>query len=261
MNWFLWHLSPTTTTRLYSGLFCGQHILFMRQVLDDFAVAALSESIANTFFEMLFDMIDEQLTFPLKHMGLLTLFNRLDILQTADYVKISCSTYSDKIMPQHLSSSWLFNHHIPNHPTPLPSTKSFMTTFLHANEDPKMQDELAKSMKIVYKSSIGELIYAMTTCPPDIKNRRPSPSPTELHGFVNRDCWAACLQAQQSFASIYSRFLGECIGFHTQLLPTVPHSSTDGECMAACLAKQMIPFVPSVLWDLGVPQAAATLLY
>ena len=49
----------------------------MLQVLDIFAVAAPSESIANMFFEMLFDMIDEQLTFPLKRMGLLTLFNSL----------------------------------------------------------------------------------------------------------------------------------------------------------------------------------------
>ncbi len=31
--------------------------------------------------------------------------------------------------------------------------------------------------------------------------------------------------------------------------------------MAACTAGQMILFVHSVLWDLGVPQAAATLLY
>ena len=31
--------------------------------------------------------------------------------------------------------------------------------------------------------------------------------------------------------------------------------------MAICLAKQMILFVRSVLWDLGVPQAAATLPY
>jgi hypothetical protein len=31
--------------------------------------------------------------------------------------------------------------------------------------------------------------------------------------------------------------------------------------MAACLAGQMILFVCSILWDLGVPQAAATLLY
>ena len=125
---------------------------------------------------------------------------------------------------------------------------------------PKIKDDLTKSIKILYQSSIGELIYAMSTCPPDIKHRRPSPSPTELHGFVDRD-WAAYLQTQQSSASTCSHLLGECIGCHTQLLPTVPHSSTDGECMAACSAKQMILFVQRDLWDLWVPQAAATLPY
>ena len=68
-------LTPTTHKPcLHSGLIHGQRILFMRQV-DDFAVAAPSESIAN----MLFDMIDDRLTFPLKRMGLVTLFNGLDI--------------------------------------------------------------------------------------------------------------------------------------------------------------------------------------
>ena len=48
-------LTPTTHEPcLYSGLIYGQRVLFMRQV-DDFAVAAPSESIAN----ILFDMIDD----------------------------------------------------------------------------------------------------------------------------------------------------------------------------------------------------------
>ena len=72
-------------------------------------------------------------------------------------------------MPKHLSS-WLSNHNILNRPTPLPSTKTFMTSFLNSkgNSDPKIQGELKKSMKISYPSAIGELIYAMTTCCPDI---------------------------------------------------------------------------------------------
>jgi len=158
-------LTPTTHEPcLYSGLIHGQRILFMRQV-DDFAVAAPSESITN----MLFDMIDDRLTLPLKRMGLVTLFNGLNINQTADYIKISCSTYIDKIMPKHLSS-WLSDHDIDNCPTPLPSTKKFMTLFLNAIgvSDPKIQGELEKTMRILYRSAIGELIYAMTTCRPDI---------------------------------------------------------------------------------------------
>jgi len=51
--------TPTTHEPcLYSGIVCGQRVLFMRQV-DDFAIAAPSESIAN----IVFDMIDNKLTF------------------------------------------------------------------------------------------------------------------------------------------------------------------------------------------------------
>jgi len=64
---------------LYSGLIEGHHVLFMRQV-DDFAVTVPNERIGR----ILFGMIDERLTFPLKQMGLINLFNGLDIEQTQD---------------------------------------------------------------------------------------------------------------------------------------------------------------------------------
>jgi hypothetical protein len=83
---------------LYSGLIDGQQVLFMHQV-DNFAVAAPDERTAN----ILFDMIDNRLTFPMKQMGLINLFNGLNIERTRDYIKISCSTYIDKIMAKHLS--------------------------------------------------------------------------------------------------------------------------------------------------------------
>ena len=68
-------LTPTTHEPcLYSGLVDGQRVLFKRQV-DDFAVAAPSERVAN----ILFDMIDDEITFPMKQMGLISLFNGLDI--------------------------------------------------------------------------------------------------------------------------------------------------------------------------------------
>jgi hypothetical protein len=45
-----------------------------------------------------------------------------------------------------------------------------MTTFLNSkgNPDPAAKSKLSKEMKISYPSAIGELIYAMTTCCPDI---------------------------------------------------------------------------------------------
>ncbi len=97
----LWDMGFTPTIHkpcLYSGLIDSQRVLFMRQV-DDFAVAAPTEQIANCVF----DMLNDRLTFPMKCMGLISLFNCLDIAQMADFVKILCSTYLDKVLQKHLS--------------------------------------------------------------------------------------------------------------------------------------------------------------
>ncbi len=132
----------------------------MRQV-DDFAVAAPTEQIANRVFNIL----DDRLTFPMKCIGLISLFNGLDIAQTADFVKILCSTYLDKVLQKHLSM-WLLDHDLPSWPTLLPTTKTFLMSFLNAkgDPDPKVQAQLAQSVKLSYRSAIGELIWAMTTC-------------------------------------------------------------------------------------------------
>ena len=54
-------LTPTTHEPcLYSGLIDGERVIFKRQV-DDFAVAVPSQRVAN----ILFDLIDDKLTFPL----------------------------------------------------------------------------------------------------------------------------------------------------------------------------------------------------
>ena len=67
--------------------------------MDDFAAVAPSERVANILFNT---MIDEEITFPMKRMGLVTLFNGLDITQTREYIKISAETYINKIMPKYL---------------------------------------------------------------------------------------------------------------------------------------------------------------
>ena len=176
-------LTPTVHEPcLYSGIVNNERVLFKRQV-DDFAVAAPSEATAN----VLFDMIDEKLTFPLKRMGLVTMFNGLDIHQTRDYVKVSVQTYIERICEKHLSS-WMSVKDMPDRPTPLPTRANFMTSFLGAKGDPdeKAQANLAKKMGFGYRSGIGELIYAMITCRPDLSYAtvaaaQNSACPAEIH--------------------------------------------------------------------------------
>ncbi len=73
---------------VYSGIVNEERVLFKRQI-DDFELAVPSERTAN----IIFDMIDDELTFPLKQMDLVSLFNGIDIHQTRDYIKISVQKY------------------------------------------------------------------------------------------------------------------------------------------------------------------------
>ena len=58
----------------------------------------------------------------------------------------------------------------PQRSTPLPVQKNFLKDFLanKGSTDEKDQDQLAKEMGFKYRSGIGELIYAMITCRPDL---------------------------------------------------------------------------------------------
>jgi hypothetical protein len=57
------------------------------------------------------------------------------------------------------------------------------------------------------------------------------------------------------------RLAGGTIAYKTKFQPTVAGSSTEAEFMAAYDAGKMILFVRSILWDLGIPQEAATTMY
>jgi hypothetical protein len=54
---------------------------------------------------------------------------------------------------------------------------------------------------------------------------------------------------------------GGLMAYKTRLQPTVALSSTEAEFMAACDAAKMLLFIRSILWDLGIPQHAATVIY
>ncbi|KAL7550694.1 hypothetical protein ACHAWF_013912 [Thalassiosira exigua] len=147
-------LVPTTHEPcLYSGL------------VDDFEVATRTERTAN----IIFDLIEEALSFPLKRMGLVTMFNGLDISQTRYFVKVSCETYIDKISEGHIST-WMQTNDIPNRHTLIPTAQSFLRAYLGAKGNPnvKHQEALTKEMGFKYCSGIGQLIYPYITCRPDI---------------------------------------------------------------------------------------------
>ncbi len=88
---------------LYLGTINGKQIIFKRQV-DDFGIAAPDKQTAN----ILLDMIDDELSIPMKRQGYLDMYNGIEVLQTRDYIKISCKTFIDKICDKYLNS-WMQN--------------------------------------------------------------------------------------------------------------------------------------------------------
>jgi hypothetical protein len=134
---------------IFLGIILGERVLFMRQV-DDFAISAPSQCIANH----LLDLIDDKLLIPMKHQGLVTLYIGLDILQTKDYIKVSCETYINRISNIHLNQSWMKSYLISDQPTPLPTTPPFMKALQtkEGDPDPVVQRALEKKMGFSYWS-------------------------------------------------------------------------------------------------------------
>jgi hypothetical protein len=130
-------------------------IVFMRQ-LDDFAIAAPDQHTAD----ILMDLLDEQLTMPIKRQGLLDMFNDVDVVQTKHYIKIDCHAYIDKFSARYLAT-WM--NKVPlseNWPTPLPSDADWLRNFNAAvgSDNPKELATLETSMQIRYPGGVGELI-------------------------------------------------------------------------------------------------------
>lgn len=310
---------------LYEGYVDGERCIFKRQV-DDFAIATNKEETAHKFF----DWIDDELTMPMKRMGLVKLFNGIDILQSRHFIKLSCETYIEKFCIKHLKE-WMNDAQLrdmANRPLPIPTHETFMKNFQNTSGDPdeKVQEQLKNDFKFGYRSGIGELIYAMVTCRPDISTavvqcaqhsvcpskyhyhavrhaikylyitrkdgiyfwrpkprmdlpehpvptsnvsnhgqipdqaKRPTHGPMEPHSYTDSN-WASCLRTRRSTTGVAVQMSGGTIAYKTRLQPTVALSSTEAEFMAACEAGKMLLYIRSILWDLGVPQQAASIIY
>jgi hypothetical protein len=158
-------LTPTVHKPcLYSSKIHGQCILFMPQV-DDFANASPNAKTVG----ILLDMINEN-KIPVKRQGYLDMYNGIDVHQTRHYIKISVWFFIGKVFEKHLVTWMKSAYPNPARSTPLPSNSAFQRKFNSSTGDPdkKAQQKLAKDMQLNYRSGVGELIWAMTTCRPDL---------------------------------------------------------------------------------------------
>ncbi len=150
---------------LYSGSVQDKRVILKHQV-DDFAISAPNKQMAN----ILLDMIDDRLMIPMKRQGFINMYIRIVVLQMQQYIKISCISYITKICEKYLMS-WMCNlTSTDDRPTPLPTDPTWMKKFNAATRDPdpKIQAKSAKTLGLSYRSGVCKLIWAMTTCRPDL---------------------------------------------------------------------------------------------
>ena len=156
-------VSTTHEQCLYQGTFKGKEVLFLRQV-DDFACGAADDDTTSA----LISAINKRMKIEIKDLGILDRYNGVDIKQTAHYIKLSCEVYIDKVIKGH---EWITEDmHTSRFPLPMDAESKFSRQMEEAKapEDYKEQIKLQVEMGIHYRQVIGELLYAMVTCRPDI---------------------------------------------------------------------------------------------
>ncbi|KAL7550695.1 hypothetical protein ACHAWF_013913, partial [Thalassiosira exigua] len=91
---------------------------------------------------------------------------------------------------------------------------------------------------------------------------RPTHGPLESASatWVDSD-WASCPQTRRSSGGTCVRIAGGPTGYRSGLHPTVEGSSTEAEYVEAYKGGKLTLFCRSVLYDVGVPQSVATLVY
>jgi hypothetical protein len=73
--------------------------------------------------------------------------------------------------------------------------------------------------------------------------------------------WATCVKTCFSFGGLCIQLAGGTIAYKTKFQPTVALSTIEAKFMAACNVGRVSLFVRSILWDLDIPQEAATIAY
>ena len=158
------NLQPTTHEPcLYSGYVDGHKVLFLRQV-DDFAVACTDIDTSNKVI----DLISNKLSAPMHKLGVINRYNGIDVMQTQDYIKIHNATYLTKILKNH---AWLQDVQ-KTHVNPIPMKEGTKyQQLLETVKPPETEQEksdLEMEMGFSYRVAIGEAMFAMVTCRPDI---------------------------------------------------------------------------------------------
>jgi hypothetical protein len=132
--------------------------------VDDFAVSCENNYIATKVIKQ----INDKMTIDVKDLGRITRFNGVDVEQTKDYIKLYNATYIDKMLARH---EWLHRETTeqPKHPIPMIADSHYQQK-LETTEIPTESEisALENEFGFGYRQAVGEIIYALVTCRPDI---------------------------------------------------------------------------------------------
>lgn len=162
---------------LYKATINGELALFLRQV-DDFAIATMQQQTADHIISE----INKHLRLPIHNLGVISRYNGVDIEQTKFYVKLHCSKYLNKMLSSH---GWLNS---PPTRLPFPSDNQYLKQLQEA-ATPSTEHEqraLEHKMGFKYRQLMGEILYPMVKCRPDISTHtiilsQYSNNPGEIH--------------------------------------------------------------------------------
>jgi hypothetical protein len=108
------------------------------------------------------------MTIQVKQLGLISRFNGVDIAQTRYFIKLYNRTYIDKILVRH---HWIHSENKPPalFPTPMQADSKYQRSLEEIHHPTETEIKaIEKEMGFGYRQAIGELIYALVTCRPDI---------------------------------------------------------------------------------------------
>jgi hypothetical protein len=149
---------------LYYGVINNSYMLFLRQV-DDFTIAMRTEYQATAIIQQ----INQHLHLPKHNLELITRFNVMDVDQTKHFIRLHCTKYISKMAQSH---KWLTDATPTSRHSSLPflSDAANLTKILRCPmpQMPEEKSNLQHKMGIQYRHVIGEIMYPMIKCRPDI---------------------------------------------------------------------------------------------
>ena len=153
-------------------------VYLLRQV-DDFAFACADEQTAKNFFNVLGQLLKlpSEDEVPFKYLGQVDDFNGVDIIQSKQYIEISCQKYIDRVLKSHGWETQSKNEQtlaINSLTTekPISLIPSDANEKIYTSDGPlegtKEYKLLSEKFGFKYRTLLGELMFCYVTCRPDI---------------------------------------------------------------------------------------------